>query len=108
MPNGRKGTRPADASSTNKTLRISLPSCSSGGFRFTFMGEHDNEAGGFLDVHGRVVDEHGVFRANKRRDFAFAVAFVALMNFLDDLLERQMFTLLLVLFAAPFGASFGS
>ena len=91
-----------------KTLRISLSSCGLSDFGLAFAREHDDEAGGFLDVHGGVVNEHGVFRTDQRRDFAFTVASVALMNFLEDLLERQMFAFLLVLFASPFGAGFGS
>jgi hypothetical protein len=77
-----------------------------GGVAFAFASEHDDEAGGFVDVHGGVVDDDGVGGANERRDFALAVAFVALAHLFENLEHREVVTLFLMLFPAALGTNF--
>ena len=79
-----------------------------GELRFFFASEHDDEARGFFDVHGGVVQEDRVFGADEGRNFAFAVALVALMDFFEYLREGHVLALLFVFLAAAFGTSFGS
>src|ERR1700675_633791 len=75
-------------------------------FAFALAREHDDEARGFFGVYSGVVDEHGVGGAHERRDFAFAIAFIAHADFFQDFGQSEMVPFFLVFFPAALGAYF--
>src|SRR6266403_1977795 len=117
---GKARVAPAIARASNMSIRIitvssrrrasracrsRLLGCGSE-FPFAFARKHHDQARGFCRIHRSVVDEDGIGGAHQRRNFAFAVAFVAFANFFEHLRERQILALFLVLFPTALRANF--
>src|SRR5712675_1932638 len=117
---GKARVAPAIARATNMSIRIITVSsrrrasraCRSRllrcgrEFPFAFARKHHDQARGFCRIHRSVVDEDGIGGAHQRRNFAFAVAFVAFANFFEHLCEGQILAFFLVLFPAALRANF--
>src|SRR6266571_1950083 len=75
-------------------------------FPLAFACQHDDQPRGLLDSHGGIVDKDGIGGAHERRNFALAIALVALFDFLKNFSKRQLVTFFPVLFPAPLRAHF--
>src|SRR5207245_3776958 len=93
---------PSTASSANASSR---PPCF-GQFPFALARQHHDQPRGLLDAHRRVVHKHGIGSTRERRDFAFAIAAVALDNLIKNFRERHLFAFFLVLLPTALVAHF--
>src|SRR6267154_3813905 len=75
-------------------------------FPFAFARKHYDQARGFRRVHRGIVHKDGITGTHQRRNFAFAVAFVAFANFFEHLCEGQILAFFLVLFPTALRANF--